>query len=117
MVKKFTLLELHLDNARFSNAIGGMPEQATELLGGTEPTDDEEMVDDEMMDAEMAEQMDEESAGRSRGRTLGMLAFAFVVALGVRALARRVRSDDVDVTDDDGSGSSVEVDVDEPIDA
>lgn len=110
MVKKFTLLELHLDDARFSNAIGRSADDADAMLDGME-MDETDMT----MDATVGEM--DETGGRGLGRTIGMLAFAFVLALGVRSLARRVRTDDVDATDDDVGGSGIEVDLDEPIDA
>lgn len=110
MVKKFTLFELHLDDARFSNAVGSTPEEAEELL--------------DVMDAEMDEEMDDERAedemdasGRSIGRTLGRAAFLVVLAVGIRTIARRMLSDDIEDVEDVVGEDSVAVDLDEQVEA
>jgi len=108
MVKKFTLFELHLDDARFSNAVAGTPEDAEALLGE--------------MDEEMAESDEpaEESSGRSLGSRLLMAAFAVVVAVGVRTIARRLLSEDEmgeELIDEEYDEGSISVDLDESIEA
>lgn len=104
MVDKFTLFELHLDDARFSNAVAGTPEEAQALLGE--------------MDEEMAEsdEMTEESSGRSLGGRLRMAAFAVVVAVGIRTIARRLLSED-EMGEEATDEESVAVDLDEPVEA
>jgi HAMP domain-containing protein len=110
MVKKFTLLELHLDDARFSNAVGGTPEAAEELLEGID-TD----IHDER-DAEAA--TDElEASGRSVGRTLRRAAVLAVVAVGIRTIARRVLSEDLEELEDVVDEDSIPVDLDERVEA
>lgn len=108
MVKKFTLFELHLDDARFSNAIGGTPEEAEEVLA--------EM--DEMDEVESEERSE---SGGSLGGRLRMLALAAVVAVGIRTIARRFLSEDElgeeDLVEFEADDDSVGVDVDDPVDA
>ncbi|WP_227133991.1 hypothetical protein [Halorubellus salinus] len=113
MVKKFTLLELHLDEARFSNAVGSTAEEAEELLD----------VMDAEMDAERAEEMDDERSEdemddeRSIGRTLRRAAFLVVLAVGIRTIARRLLSDDIEDIEDVVGEDSVAVDLDEQVEA
>ncbi|NHN43592.1 hypothetical protein G9C85_18390 [Halorubellus sp. JP-L1] len=109
MVKKFTFLELHLDDARFSNAVGSTPEEAKELLADA----DAELTSDDGMDDETTD----ESSGRSPGRALAGMALLVVVALGVRTIARRLRSGDESPASMDAEDASVEVDLDEPVEA
>ncbi|WP_323674257.1 hypothetical protein [Halorubellus sp. PRR65] len=112
MVKKFTLLELHLDDARFSNAVGSTPEAAAELLDDT----DEDIDGD--VDVEM-EMDDVDGSSRSIGRTLGRAAFLVVLAVGIRTIARRMLSDDVEGVEDvvREDSDSVAVDLDESVEA
>ena len=107
MVKKFTLLELHLDDARFSNAVGGTPEEAKELLDDMDDEMDEELAMDESTD----------ESGRSIGRTLRRAAFLVVLAVGIRTVARRMRSEDVEDVEDVVGEDSVSVDLDEHVEA
>lgn len=109
MVKKFTLLELHLDDARFSNAVGSTPEEAEELL---------EDIDADI-DAEMAAEMGDETtdSGRSIGSTLRRAAFLVVLAVGIRTVARRMLSDDVEDVEDVVGEDTVAVDLDERVEA
>ncbi|MFC6952379.1 hypothetical protein [Halorubellus litoreus] len=113
MVDKFTLLELHLDDARFSNAVGSTPEEAADLL---DEMDDE--IDAEMDDVETE---DVEESGRSMGSTLRRAAFLVVLAVGIRTIARRLLSDDIedieDVVGEDADSDSVAVDLDEHVEA
>lgn len=88
MMENFTLIELHLDDARFSNVVGG--EEEADLA--------EEMLDemDVEIEAEAEESGDESGSGSGRGIVrrlvvLGILVFA------ARAAMRRMGSDeDVD---------------------
>jgi|AntDeeMinimDraft_5_1070356.scaffolds.fasta_scaffold39362_1 hypothetical protein len=103
MVDKFTFLELHLDDARFSNAVGSTPEKAAALL---------DEMDGDDVDADDAD----ESSGRSVGRTLGQLAFFVVLAVGIRAVARRLlASEDADGVET--TADSVAVGVDDLVEA
>jgi hypothetical protein len=111
MVDKFTLLELHLDDARFSNAIGSTPEEAAELL---EDMDDD--IDAEI-DVEDVEIGDADESGRSIGSTLRRAAFLVVLAVGIRTIARRMLSDDVEDVEDVVGEDSVAVDLDERVEA
>jgi hypothetical protein len=118
MVKKVTLLELHLDDARFSNAVGGTPEEAAALL--------DELDADELSDVDAADLDDvdvedlsvelPEASERSVGRTLGRLAVLAVLAVGVRTVARRMLASDDDVANDE-SEDSVSVDLDDRVEA
>lgn len=124
MVKKLTLFELHLDDARFSNAVGGTPDDAKKMLDGILARDDDvDEYDD--LDADRGESSGDddldadrgESSGRSIGRTLGGLALLVVLAVGVRTVARRMlAADDEDVVDDAG-GDSLSVDLDDRVEA
>ena len=106
MVKKFTLLELHLDEARFSNAVGSTPEEAEELLDVMDAEMDDEFSEDEM-----------DASGRSIGRTLRRAAFLVVLAVGIRTIARRMLSDDIEDVEDVVGEDSVAVDLDESVEA
>jgi hypothetical protein len=118
MVKKVTLLELHLDDARFSNAVGGTPEEAAALL--------DELDADELSDVDAADLDDvdvedlsvelPEASERSVGRTLRRLAVLAVLAVGVRTVARRMLASDDDVANDE-SEDSVSVDLDDRVEA
>jgi hypothetical protein len=107
MVEKFTLLELHLDDARFTNAVGSTPEEAAAVLEELEAAD----VDADDLDAD-----EMESSDGSIGRTLRRLAFLVVLAVGIRTVARRMLASDDDVTDDDGE-DSVSVGLDDHVEA
>jgi hypothetical protein len=111
MVDKFTLLELHLDDARFSNAVAGTPEEAEELLG--------EMEADEMEADELEVEIETDESDRGFGGPLAMAAVAIVVAVGVRTIARRFFGPDEleDALDEDEADDSIEVGLDEPVEA
>lgn len=119
MVKKVTLLELHLDDARFSNAVGGTPEEAAALL---DELDADELSD---VDAEDLDDVDVEDLSvelpegpeRSVGRTLRRLAVLAVLAVGVRTVARRLLSTDEADGAEDADEDSVAVDLGDRIEA
>jgi len=111
MVEKITLFELHLDDARFSNAVGGTPEEAAAMLEEMDATD---LDADEIADLDAD---DVESSGRSVGRTLGRLAALVVLAVGVRTVARRMLASDDDAVVDATGADSVAVDLDDRVEA
>jgi hypothetical protein len=118
MVKKFTLLELHLDDARFSNAVGGTPEEAVAMLEELDAAD----VDPDDLDADDLEDLDLDldemgSSDGSIGRSLGRLAFLVVLAVGIRTVARRMLASDDDDVADDESEDSVSFDLDDRVEA
>lgn len=101
MVKQFTLLELHLDDARFNNAVAGSKEDAEELVAEME-TDDADATTD--------------ASGRSIGRTIGMVAFAIALGVGVRRLRRRFAVSDGAV-DEASDEDAVSVGIDDAVEA
>jgi len=105
MVEKITLFELHLDDARFSNAVGGTPEEATAMLEELDATDRDA---DELADVSVDEVA---SSERSVGRTLGRLAFLAVLAVGISTVARRM------LASDDEGVDPVAVDLDDRVEA
>ena len=111
MVKKITLFELHLDDARFSNAVGGTPEEAAAMLDEMDATDtDVDELDDMSTDGL-------ETSGRSVGRRLAQAAFLVVLAVGVRTVARRMLASDDESVEDDADEDSVAVDLDDRVEA
>lgn len=104
MVTKLTLLELHLDDARFTNAMPGRSDAVDESTDAPDASED---------------LADESTGGHGLGRRIGMLAFALGLAVGVRMAVRRFRSDEAD--EDEAAeileDASVSVDVDERVDA
>jgi hypothetical protein len=118
MVKKLTLFELHLDDARFSNAVGGTPEEAAAMLEELDAAD----VDPDDLDADDVENLDLDldetgSADGSIGRSLGRLAFLAALAVGIRTVARRMLASDDDDVANDESEDSVSVDLDDRVEA
>ena len=111
MVEKITLFELHLDDAHFSNAVGGTPEEATAMLEELDATDADVDEPDEMSTDDL------ESSERSVGRTLGRLAVLVVLAVGVRTVARRMLASDDEGVEDDADEDSVAVDLDDRVEA
>lgn len=116
MVDKFTLFELHLDDATFSNTVTDAPDVEGGLLEDVTPTlgDDESEPVDEREQTGEGERM--EGSGRGMGPGLRMAAFAVVVAVGLRTLLRRLRDEDDDLLGVDDR-ESVQVDLDESVEA
>jgi hypothetical protein len=119
MVKKVTLLELHLDDARFSNAVGGTPEEAAALLDDLDANELSDVDADDLDDLDADDLSVElpEASERSVGRTLRRLAVLAVLAVGVRTVARRVRSTDEADGAEDADEDSVAVDLGDRIEA
>jgi hypothetical protein len=114
MVKKLTVLELHLDDARFSNMLPGRTVDDDEATADVDATDDVDAADD----IGAAPDADEESSGgRGLARRIGMLAFMLGLAVGIRMALRRFRSVEEDEAAETLEDAGVSVDVDEPIDA
>lgn len=86
MVDKFTLLELHLDDARFSNVVGG--DEETEDLA-------EEMLDEMELDEEMDEETAaEETESESGGSVVRRLVVLGILVFAARTAMRRMRGDE-----------------------
>ena len=70
---------------------------------------------------ELARELNERAcqrlAGRSIGRILGRAAFLVVLAVGIRTIARRMLSDDIEDVEDVVGEDSVAVDLDESVEA